>query len=153
MTEVLHMAKRSGRVAYRGVAITDFEVRAMPIEALWAPVSVVPAFVAELGVSIKERGLLNPVVVVRAPREDVIRHFQAVKAGLPEGTKGALPPGLPEEEVINAIWGGSNRVAAARDLGYGEIDCVIVHDFYTAAALQDAQRMSYNVGEPNAAHE
>jgi len=152
MSKVLHMANRASRVGYAGVVISDFEVRALPVAELWTPVTIVPPFMQQVRDSIMEEGLLNPIIVVRAPREDVIRHFRAVKAGLPEGAKDALPKGLPEEEVINTIWGGSNRLAAVKELGYTEVDCLIVHDFFIATAIQTAQRNSYGE-EPNAAHE
>ena len=147
MSKVLHMANRASRVGYAGVVISDFEVRLLPVSELWTPVSIVPPFMQQVRDSIMEEGLLNPIIVVRAPREDVIRHFRAVKAGLPEGAKDALPKGLPEEEVINTIWGGSNRLDAVKQLGYTHVDCVLIPDFFTAMRVQTEQRNAYNYQE------
>jgi len=54
-----------------------------------------------------------------------------------------IHPHLPDTPVINAIWGGSNRLAAVKALGYTHVDCVLIPDFQTAMEIQKVQRDSY----------
>ena len=142
----LKLDRPSSRLSFKNVAITSFEVRLMSVESLWPPVSEVPIFVEELVESIKEKGLLNPIIVVRQPREDVIAYLYSmgiagkIKRGI--GPK-AVHPNLPDVPVINAIWGGSNRLAAVKKIGYTHVDCVLVPDFQTAMLIQTQQRDSY----------
>jgi len=131
------------RISFAGVAMTSFEVIELAIEDLFAPVSTVSAFTEEIRESIEQSGLMNPIIVVRLPREDAVRHFK--KSSGEARNAAPLPTGFPEAPVINMIWGGSNRVAAAKLLGYTHVDCVIIPDFYVAGAAQNQQRAAYKL--------
>lgn len=133
----LHLSKRVSRVRYSGVVLVDFEVCSLPLDELWCPVSTVPAFVTELSASVSAHGLYNPIVVVRGPREDIIRDY------------GIRPRGLPESPVVNVVWGGTNRIAAIRSLGYSHADCVLVPNFALASQVQEAQRKNYSKRKKN----
>ena len=111
----------------------------MPIEDLWPPVRTVPIFVDEIKKSISMGGLMNPIIVVRPPREDARRHFKEKNMVFDS------PPyvGLQEAPVTNTIWGGSNRLEAVKQLGYTHVDCVLIPDFFTAMQLQTKQRVAY----------
>ena len=113
----------------------------MPVEDLWPPVSTVPVFVAEVKESIAKQGLMNPIIVVRLPREDLLTHF-ASRALATKGT--GKPSTLPDTPVINAIYGGSNRLEAVKQLGYTYVDCVLIPDFEVAMEIQERQRFAYN---------
>lgn len=142
----LHINKRLSRIGYPGVSIDTFEVRSLPLGELHPPVSVVPVFVEEIKESIAERGLINPIIVVRAPREDIQRHFYKIHG--PDSKPLKLPEDRP---VINMVWGGNNRLDAIRELGYTHVDCVIIPDFFAAMLVQNAQRDAYNSVRTDAA--
>ena len=117
----------------------------MPVEDLWPPVSVVPVFVDEVRESIKEKGLMNPIIVVRLPKEDIDKHFEQMNFG----RKRAVTS-LPDSPVINVIWGGSNRLEAVKQLGYTHVDCVLIPDFFAAMEVQNLQRNTYKKGNASA---
>ena len=126
-------------MAFSDVVITSFEVRTMPVDSLWAPVSPVPLFAEEIKESIEAKGLMNPIIVVRLPREDIEHHFKQMKHARKKLPKLAAPD-IP---VVNVIWGGTNRLAAVKELGYTHVDCVLIPDFHTAILIQDRQRSFY----------
>lgn len=130
----LHLASRASRLRFPGVGINSFEVRLMPLDELHCPVRDVPTFADGVAESIKQQGLANPVIVVRGPREDLMRELR-------ETTE---HPRLPNKPVVNIVFGGTNRVTAARKLGYTHIDCVLLPTFELGMRVQDIQRESYN---------
>jgi hypothetical protein len=141
----LHMRSRASFVQYAGVVIDRFPVKAMPLDDLYCPVRPVQSFVDEVRESIGDTGLLNPVIVVRKPREDIVDYFKETKGGLKSGSDSGsiIPVGFPDGPVVNMVWGGTNRVYAVRELGYTHIDCVLVPDFALAYLVQERQRNSY----------
>lgn len=131
----LRLRNRASRLRIRGLAIHDFEIRSMPLDELTTPVRDVPMFAEEVSQSIAREGLANPVIVVRGPREDLVAQLAA------EGGDGSW---MPDQPVVNCIMGGTNRVSAARLLGYTHIDCVLLPAFNLAWRLQNLQRESYS---------
>ena len=134
----LRLNSRASRLSFSGIVINTFEVRTMPIEELFCPVRDVPIFSEELQESIEDSGLHNPIIVVRAPKEDLARYYEEREFGTSH---------LPDTPVVNCDWGGTNRISAARDLGYTHIDCVLIPDFYLAMKLQDLQRNAYSAAK------
>jgi hypothetical protein len=141
----LRIESKASRLSYSDVVITSFEVRSMPVASLWAPVSTVPIFMEEVKDSIEAHGLLNPLIVVRLPREDILSYFEAVKKVQVTGKN--RNANIPDSPVVNAIWGGSNRLSAVKQLGYTHVDCVLIPDFQTAMQVQVCQRATYASGE------
>ena len=139
-TKKLRLAQRSSRAAYKGIALSSFPIRSLPIADLWQSVSVVPAFVEEIRESIADEGLFQPVIVVRLPREEVVEYFTKKRA-----LRGVSGGGshVPDRPWLSVIWGGSNRVAAIAELGYTHVDCVLIPEFELASAVQKAQRDHY----------
>ena len=138
-------------MAYSGVTITSFPVRQLPVDDLWQSVDIVPAFMDEIKKSLLNKGLMNPIIVVRLPREDVTEYFAKTRRSLNiSGLRDFST--LPYTPIANVVWGGTNRVEAVRQLGFTHIDCVIIPDFETASKIQDTQRSSYK-GIKNAASE
>jgi hypothetical protein len=133
----LHITSRASRLRIAGLAITSFEVRAMPIDSLHCPVRDVPAFVDEVAESIAKQGLANPVIVIRGPREDLVAEGLAL---------GGSKPTFPDTPVVNCVFGGTNRVSAAKKLGYTHIDCILLPSFELGLKLQELQRNSYSRG-------
>ena len=114
----------------------------MALDALYCPVRDVPAFADELAASIEREGLANPVIVIRGPREDLVAEMRAT------GTDGKH---LPDTPVVNCVYGGTNRVAAARKLGYSHIDCLLLPTFALGERVQEMQRDSYARSSPTTA--
>ncbi len=141
MSKPLRLRNRASYLRVPRLAITEFEIRSFPIEDLHCPCRDVPIFAEELAESIAREGLANPVIVVRGPREDLERELHA------EGGSGKS---LPDTPVVNCVWGGTNRISAARRLGYTHVDCVVLPTFDLALRLQDLQRESYNATETRA---
>jgi len=106
----------------------------MSIASLRPSVRCVPSFAKEVARSIEQHGLSNPVIVVRGPREDLLRQLE----------ERGDPDWLPKGEVLNIVFGGANRVLAARRLGYTHIDCVLIPTFALAIQVQQLQRESYD---------
>lgn len=141
MFKKLRLRNRAAYLRVPHLVITEFEVRSFLIEDLHCPVRDVPIFAEELAGSIAREGLANPVIVVRGPREDLERELLAI------GSSGKT---LPDTPVVNCVWGGTNRITAAKLLGYTHVDCVVLPTFDLATRLQDLQRESYNATEARA---
>ena len=137
----LHIRSRASRLRIPKLVIDSFEIRCMPIDDLHCPVRDVAVFADEVAESIKRDGMANPVIVVRGPREDLRAQLRAM------GSTGAT---LPETPVVNCVYGGTNRVSAARKLGYTHIDCILLPEFMLAQRLQDMQRSSYSAAQAEA---
>lgn len=130
----LRLAKRVSRLSYPGIVVADFEVRALAIEDLLCPVRPVPAFADGVKGSLEEEGLRHPVIVVRMPREDLIAYYES---------RGMTARYVPDRPWINCVCGGTNRVHAAKELGYTHVDCLLVPDFDVALRIQAQQRSTY----------
>lgn len=135
----LRLRTRAARLALHGLVVNSFEVRALPVDELYCPVRPVPAFADEVARSIEREGLANPVIVIRGPREDLVAEMQAT---------GADGNALPDTPVVNCVFGGTNRVAAARALGYTHIDCLLLPSFGLGIRVQELQRNSYSKNKP-----
>ena len=52
--------------------------------------------------------------------------------------------GVDDMQIIQpTVWGGSNRLFIARELGFTHIDCAMMPDFHTAHTLQKCMRESH----------
>jgi hypothetical protein len=132
------MNKRVSRLAVPTLEITSFEVRCMPVDELHTPVREVPDFVDEIEDSIRVEGLNNPVIVVRGAREDLISEIESI---------GGRADSMPDRPVVNCVFGGTNRVTAAKRMGYTHIDCILLPSFILAIKLQEIQRNQYNASK------
>lgn len=130
----LHLKTRVSYMSIPNLVINSFEIRCLALADLHCPVRDVPAFAQDVMHSIEADGLANPVIVVRGPREDLISQTESVGSTLR----------LPDYPVINCVFGGTNRVTAARELGYTHIDCILLPTFEMGMRLQTLQRGSYD---------
>lgn len=106
-----------------------YTVHQMPIDSLFITVAPDEALVNRIMESIREQGLINPILIVNAtPRQ--------------YADKCMLHPDLIPNHTpsSNYVYGGSNRVHAALRLGYAHIDVVLIPTFDEAWQLQFAQR-------------
>ena len=131
----LRIQSRASRLRYPGVGINTFEVRSISLNDLHCPVRDVPSFADGVENSIREQGLANPIIVVRGPREDLARELESLNG---------RPASLPKTPVVNVVYGGTNRVTAARMMGYTHVDCVLLPSFELALRVQEQQRNTYN---------
>lgn len=133
----LRLHSRASRLAAAGLAQSSFEIRCMPVSDLHCPVRDVPAFADQVAASIAREGLANPIIVVRGPREDLAAELDAM---------GGTGSQLPDTPVVNCVYGGTNRITAAKSLGHTHVDCVLLPNFMLGRQLQDLQRNSYSDG-------
>lgn len=100
----------------------------LPISDLWASVPIAQKlrgkeFFGPLKEDIQQQGLHFPLLVVEA----TFSQLQKQKAKYKQSIRD-LPEGYTPDQKIYVIWGGSNRVVAATELGYTHIDCVLYPD-------------------------
>ena len=122
-------------------------VVALPIKDLWASVPKaekyrVKDFYGPVMEDIKQNGLTFPLLVVDATRAQIIEQKEKHKDRLCD-----LPFDKDSDLTLRqyVIWGGSNRVRIAEELGYTHIDCVIFPngDFATPHNKQGLHRKQY----------
>ena len=89
---------------------------------------------------IQKEGLHNPLITVECTRLEL--KGQKAKWGKKLND---LPFWLDEDlnEKLLVIWGGSNRLYVARELGYTHIDCVMIPTFDAARKLQKTHRSTH----------
>lgn len=121
----------------------NMEVVAVPINKLWASVPIAEVhggkqFYKPLVKDIEANGLTFPLLVVRATEQQLLEQKKKYKDKILE-----LPTLTEDTQLV--VWGGSNRIRAAEELGYTHIDCVIFEDgdFITAHKKQALHRAPY----------
>jgi len=79
-------------------------------------------------------------MVVHSTRGELIKQKERYKDKMCE-----LPFWLTDDKFIKlyTVWGGSNRLSIARELGYDTIDCVVIEDFNKARNMQALHRKPY----------
>lgn len=113
---------------YHSLKWDNYDVVPMPISQLWASVPKAEKlrgknFYEPVRDDIAKNGLRFPLIVVEATHAQLIKEKKRYKdrmLDLPFD-----PENTDLEERIYVIWGGSNRVRVASELGYDHVDCVI----------------------------
>ena len=125
----------------------DYKVVPLPIDELWGSVPVIQElynkpFRQTLKDDIEENGLVNPLLVVSATfkelKEKKIKHGDALNE-LPFDVNN---PELDAEKMY-VVWGGSQRLDVAKELGYTHIDCALIPTLDEAYSLQSEMRKDY----------
>ena len=90
--------------------------------------------------SIQKEGLHNPLITVKCTRQQL--KGQKAKWGK---ELNELPFWIAEDldKEMLVIWGGSNRLYAAIELGYTHVDCVMIPTFEEARKLQKTHRSTH----------
>lgn len=116
-----------------------------PIKDLWpsvpkAEVHAGVEFYKPLKESIQKEGLHNPLITVKCTRQQL--KGQKAKWGK---ELNELPFWIAEDldKEMLVIWGGSNRLYAAIELGYTHVDCVMIPTFEEARKLQKTHRSTH----------
>ena len=134
MSKKLRLSSFVSKVSYGGITLTSFEIRSLPIKDLFCPCDTVPGYSAQISKSIKKNGLYNPIIVVRVPTEDYLAHCKE---------NNFRTSNIPDRPALNVVWGGNNRVEAAKNLGFDAIDCVMMPTFELAMKVQSIHRKNY----------
>ena len=125
-----------------------YPIEQLHVNDIWASVPVAIKhqgieFYEPIKASILKNGMHYPIMVVKATRREILDQ-KAIW-----GDKILDPPFWMAEDmnvIQPVVWGGSNRLYIARELGYTHIDCAIMPSFNEAHRLQKTMR------EPFAQH-
>lgn len=122
-----------------------YPVKQLPVDEIWASV---PKAIIHHGVpfyepvkaDIKKNGMVWPIMVVTCTRQEL--KGQKAKWG---NKINDLPFWMADDlnEKMYVVWGGSNRLWIARELGYTHIDCAMIPNFAEAHNLQKTMRESH----------
>jgi hypothetical protein len=89
--------------------------------------------------SIRKDGLRFPILLVQAPAQYVVDHFDKLGLYVPEFFLEDREP----DQIVLVPCGGGNRAQAAKDLGYTGISAAMFYDFPSALNWQHHQREPY----------
>lgn len=122
-----------------------YPIEQLRVDEIWASV---PKAIIHNGIdfyepvkkSIIDSGMDWPIMVVNCARHEL--KGQKAKWG---NKINDLPFWMAEDLNIkmNVVWGGSNRLWVARELGYSHIDCAMMPSFESAHALQKTMRETH----------
>lgn len=116
----------------------------MELDKLWASVPVAPLwngrpFYNVVKEDIATNGMQFPILVVKSTYSNLVKQRQRHKKGMLD-----VPPNQEPNDIMYVVWGGSNRISIAKELGYTHIECVIYDGTYHEAfADQALQRTPY----------
>jgi hypothetical protein len=128
-----------------------YKLEVLPIKKLWASVPIAKIhngvkFYDTLKDDMKKNGMINPLLVVTSTQRELLiqKHIwkDRVKP-LPFSERGQSGwQSLNKSQYV--IWGGSNRVCVAEELGYTHIECCMMLGFKNARAHQKVHREPWN---------
>lgn len=127
-----------------------YRLETLPIKDLWASVPIAKVhngvqFYDKLKADMSKNGLINPLLVVTSTRRELIiqKHIWKDRIkDLPFSERGQNWQEL--NKCVYTIWGGSNRVEVAKELGYTHIECAMMIGFKNARAHQQVHRGPWN---------
>jgi|TARA_E500000318_G_C3446231_1_gene167014 hypothetical protein len=134
---------------FNGTQWNGYDVVPLKISELWASVPKATIhrgkeFYGPILNDIKENGLHFPLLVVHANKQQIIEQKNKY------GSKLCNLPFNKDDgwltDKMYVVWGGSNRVRIAEELGYEYIDCCIVApngEFEKARGMQKMHREPY----------
>lgn len=130
-----------------------YPIKELPIDDIWQSVPVVDMietinkpFKTNLINDIKRDGLYFPIMVCYTTRSVLIEAKEYFE------NKGATVAGLPfwhndinpHVKKLWSCWGGSQRLDAAKKLGYTHIDCAVLPSIAKACSHQKEMRKPFN---------
>ena len=127
-----------------------YALEILPIKDLWASVPKAEVhngikFYSKLFDDIKKNGLVNPLLVVTSSYRELMIQKAVWKdrvLPLPFKERGEKWEELNKRQYV--IWGGSNRVEVAKDLGYTHIECAMMLGFKHARSHQQVHRKPWD---------
>jgi hypothetical protein len=123
-----------------------YPVKVLPIADLWASVPQVETlrnkpFHENLRNDIEKDGLHFPLLTIHVTYNEMWLQKKKWKGKICE-----LPFTLTEEnkeDKMYVVWGGSQRVRVAQELGYTHIDCAMIPQIHIAHRLQKFMRAPF----------
>lgn len=124
-----------------------YPVECLPVAELWASVPKAETlsrkpFYETVKADIAADGLIFPLLCVHLSREEILKakkRYDKSLCDLPFDQKN--PGDLSIKHYV--IWGGSNRVRIAEELGYTHVDCAMIPELKTAHHLQRDMRKPF----------
>ena len=125
-----------------------FEVRELPVDDIWQSVPIAEnvagrPFYSRVKEDIARDGMHFPIMCVYTKYEKLERAKERWGKKINE-----LPFWHNElgkhKKMIWSVWGGSNRLAIAKDLGYTHIDAAVIPTIKQAINLQKFMRAPFN---------
>ena len=127
---------------YKG---TKYPIKQIRVDDIWASVPKAEVhngieFYKPVKESIAKEGMHWPIMIVNCSRAELKGQKAKWKQKIND-----LPFWMAEDlnARMNVVWGGSNRLWIARELGYTHIDCAVMPNFETAHALQKTMRENF----------
>jgi hypothetical protein len=123
-----------------------FEIESLEVKDLWAsvPISKIHrgyVFYENVKKDIQKNGLRFPIMVIKSNRAHLVQQKNIW------GDKILPLPFDPQagwlSTPINVVWGGSQRLNIAMELGYTHIDCAIMSSYQEAHELQKCMRAPF----------
>jgi hypothetical protein len=126
-----------------------YKLEILPLKDLWASVPIAKVhngvtFYEPLKKHIKENGLKNPLLIVTATYRELMIQKAIWKdriLDLPFKERGKNWQDLNARQYV--VWGGSNRIKVAEELGYTHIECAMMLGFKHARSHQQVHRQGY----------
>jgi hypothetical protein len=128
--------------AYKG---KKYPIAQLRVDEIWASV---PKAIIHNGVhfygpvkkSIEKNGMDWPIMVVNCSRHELRGQKAKWRNKIND-----LPFWMADDLDVrmNVVWGGSNRLWIARELGYTHIDCAMMPTFQSAHDLQKTMRETH----------
>jgi len=143
------MYSKCTKQGYWEHAKNKYKLEILPIKDLWASVPKAEVhngvqFYKKLSADIKANGLVNPLLTVTSTyRELLIQKSIWKDRILPVPFKERGENWEDLNKRIYVIWGGSNRVEVAKDLGYTHIECAMMLGFKHARSHQQVHRQAW----------
>jgi|TARA_A100001015_G_scaffold170489_1_gene189535 hypothetical protein len=143
------MYSKCTKQGYWEHAKNKYKLEIIPIKDLWASVPKAEVhngvqFYKKLSADIKANGLINPLLTVTSTyRELLIQKSIWKDRILPVPFKERGENWEDLNKRIYVIWGGSNRVEVAKDLGYTHIECAMMLGFKHARSHQQVHRQPW----------
>ena len=127
-----------------------YKLEILAIEDLWASVPIAKVhngvqFYDKLKADMSKNGLINPLFVVTSSYRELIiqKHIWKDRVcPLPFKERGERWQSINKAQYV--IWGGSNRVQVAKELGYTHIECAMMLGFKNARSHQKVHRDPWN---------
>ena len=125
-----------------------FEVRELPVDEIWQSVPIAEKvagmpFYSRVKEDIAREGMHFPIMCVHTNYEKLERAKEKWGKKINELPFWHNALGK-HKKMIWSVWGGSNRLAIAKDLGYTHIDAAVIPTIGKAISLQKHMRAPFN---------
>lgn len=130
---------------FHGKDWNGYDVVQIPVKDIWASVPIAKihkgkVFYDRVKADIQKDGMKFPLLVVKSTRAEVKRQKKKY-------TKQLNPLPFWDNDDLSVemytVWGGSNRLKIAEELGYDTVDCVLIPTFEKAHGMQRLHRQPF----------